>query len=733
MTAFIDARITQGREALTKDRPFAAIKAFKTALSLAADPSRRDFCLVGLDRAMLAAGADQDAQTQWAFSLASDGTSHQTLVAMIIGALEAERPDIAKNRLNEIETHLDPIPVWQLGHKILLAASETGAAHTHLETGGGHMPPEVKARFKAQILLAENRFKEVLDLCMNGLAGSSSDLLSIRIRALHGLGRYKQVEDLIAAQRDYYPDEAWIDVELARNATAMRDRPLAVARWRQVANRRDASLSHLRGYVEALLANLDVNDARQAIAEAEAAGSLPAASTRSLSARVAAALSDYDEAMEILETAIEDFGGESSRASLARLWMESSAVAFSKYQLGEGQEWFERHVEFIRMAHSHHPVSIRIRMLLVHALVRCGAVDEALTEIERLPDGNRPEVLRLGIWAAHARGKAERTRELWNIRKRLHYIPQLEDGPSARLRRLDENPTPRPDAVTLYSLVRDERLRLPWFLDHYRRLGIRHFVMIDNASTDGSTQYLRDCPDVTLYATSDNFIGAYDGMVWINHLKAMLNPDGWAVYADTDEALVYDGCETRLLPDLIELLEGEGAEAFTGYMLDMFSPTPASSADMDAADTDYTSRYPAYLPTVFSTPSITCPYRTHNGGVRSLFGTKHDLTKTPLVKNSAGVAFLRSSHDITPARVSNMSGALLHYKITDGLAAQAQAVVADKMRSINCHFRYRKYAQAGDLGDLLKPVLDDARVYSGSRSLVETGMIPALPWTETLS
>ncbi len=44
--------------------------------------------------------------------------------------------------------------------------------------------------------------------------------------------------------------------------------------------------------------------------------------------------------------------------------------------------------------------------------------------------------------------------------------------------------------------LRDERVRLPWFLHYYRAMGVRHFLMVDNASTDGSTEYLRNQPDV---------------------------------------------------------------------------------------------------------------------------------------------------------------------------------------------------------------------------------------------
>lgn len=45
---------------------------------------------------------------------------------------------------------------------------------------------------------------------------------------------------------------------------------------------------------------------------------------------------------------------------------------------------------------------------------------------------------------------------------------------------------------------RHEMRRVPGFLDHYRRLGVRHFLIVDNASTDGTDRFLRGQADVSL-------------------------------------------------------------------------------------------------------------------------------------------------------------------------------------------------------------------------------------------
>ena len=57
----------------------------------------------------------------------------------------------------------------------------------------------------------------------------------------------------------------------------------------------------------------------------------------------------------------------------------------------------------------------------------------------------------------------------------------------------------RPEPILLFVTVRNERVRLPYFLEYYRKLGVDHFVVIDNGSDDGSREYLAAQPDLSLW------------------------------------------------------------------------------------------------------------------------------------------------------------------------------------------------------------------------------------------
>ena len=56
--------------------------------------------------------------------------------------------------------------------------------------------------------------------------------------------------------------------------------------------------------------------------------------------------------------------------------------------------------------------------------------------------------------------------------------------------------------MLLFATIRDEAVRLPHFLDHYRALGVSHFLFVDNESSDGTLDLLRDAADVVRELTT---------------------------------------------------------------------------------------------------------------------------------------------------------------------------------------------------------------------------------------
>lgn len=65
--------------------------------------------------------------------------------------------------------------------------------------------------------------------------------------------------------------------------------------------------------------------------------------------------------------------------------------------------------------------------------------------------------------------------------------------------------------VLVFATLRDEHIRLPYFLRYYRDLGVSHFLIVDNDSRDGGAEYLAQQPDVSLWSTRASYKGGGSG------------------------------------------------------------------------------------------------------------------------------------------------------------------------------------------------------------------------------
>ena len=147
-----------------------------------------------------------------------------------------------------------------------------------------------------------------------------------------------------------------------------------------------------------------------------------------------------------------------------------------------------------------------------------------------------------------------------------HFVVRFDATP-ARL------PDLAPDAIVLFACVRDEMIRIAQFLEHYRRIGVDHFVIVDNGSEDGTAEWLKQQPDVSLYRTSQSFAASGRGWAWLETLLERHATGRWCLVADADELLVYPGYPDHRLRDLVAYHEAHGFSAMASVMLDMYAAT----------------------------------------------------------------------------------------------------------------------------------------------------------------
>lgn len=124
--------------------------------------------------------------------------------------------------------------------------------------------------------------------------------------------------------------------------------------------------------------------------------------------------------------------------------------------------------------------------------------------------------------------------------------------------------------ILLFCTLRNEGVRLPYFLKYYREMGVSHFFFVDNDSTDGTAEMLAKQPDVSVWHTRKSYKRSRFGMDWMNWLLRRYGHDHWCLTVDPDEFFVYPFCDSRPLPALTDWLEASSIRSFSAMLLDMY-------------------------------------------------------------------------------------------------------------------------------------------------------------------
>nr|WP_214649938.1 glycosyltransferase family 2 protein [Palleronia pontilimi] len=265
----------------------------------------------------------------------------------------------------------------------------------------------------------------------------------------------------------------------------------------------------------------------------------------------------------------------------------------------------------------------------------------------------------------------------------------------------------RPNDILLICTLRNELKRLPFFLDYYRDLGIGHFLIVDNGSTDGSREYLAQQGDVSLWTTSESYAKSRFGVDWVNWLARRYGLGKWILCVDVDEFFIYPFCDTRPIRALTDWLDASEIRSFGTLMLDMYPKGAAS-------DVSYTpGQDPVEICSWFDAGNYTISRNWEyaslwvQGGprARKFFADKPyeapALNKIPLVKWGRGNVFVSSTHTLLPRGLNlvfddqggeKACGCLLHVKFLDAFLNRSE----DEMHRAE-HYKagreYRTYAE----------------------------------------
>jgi Glycosyl transferase family 2 len=286
-------------------------------------------------------------------------------------------------------------------------------------------------------------------------------------------------------------------------------------------------------------------------------------------------------------------------------------------------------------------------------------------------------------------------------------------------------------SVPVIAIVKNEIFFLPAFLDHYRGLGTKHFVFLDDRSEDGTSEFLLAQDDCTIVASEFSFAQEIDGkkahFLWRTALPQKYCDGGWGVHVDADELLEippgFDDIES-----FTHALDDRDVTAVGAVMVD-FYPERALDLKQNAlpqSKEELLSRYPYFddchygvwdngrnqflgtqcgvrhrmmlaheITNYARTPSS--PMKKLQVQLRKFWGTRKTksfcaLSKVPLVKWDKATEHL-SPHKLNRPPAPGILLPLMHFKLTSSLLQKIEFAIS----SGNYHKQSAEYRSYRDL------------------------------------
>jgi hypothetical protein len=280
---------------------------------------------------------------------------------------------------------------------------------------------------------------------------------------------------------------------------------------------------------------------------------------------------------------------------------------------------------------------------------------------------------------------------------RKHYSLRSVSDNTSKLRQGD---------ILLFSTMRNENIRLPYFLSYYRKLGVSHFLIVDNDSDDGGLEYLSRQEDVSVWTTKSSYRRSRFGVDWLNWLQRKYGHGHWCLVVDPDELFVYPFCDTRPIRALTDWLDSSSVRSFGAMLLDMYPKGRIDAVPYQPGQDpiEIASWFDPGNYVIERNPSYWNLWIQGGPRARVFFPDLPKkapaLNKIPLVKWDKRYAYVSSTHTLLPRGLNltydqwggeKASGVLLHVKFLDTFGSKAEEELGRKQH-YGQSVEYRAYA-----------------------------------------
>src|SRR5215218_7745946 len=317
------------------------------------------------------------------------------------------------------------------------------------------------------------------------------------------------------------------------------------------------------------------------------------------------------------------------------------------------------------------------------------------------------------------------------------------------------------DELVVVCPVRDGRPYIKSFVEHYLSMGVKHIFFLDNGSTDGTVEALKEYENVTVLRTTLPY-KEYKYLFKQYLIERFGKKGRWCLCEDIDELFDYPYSDIVGLGSLLRYLNERSYTAVAAQMLDMFpnEPLSGSSGAANLPDEPLKERHRFYdasdisrisikeLPRLRNNMRDSDEIKAFSGGIRlprlrnntlesdeieifyggirkTVFGDwTFNLTKFPLVFSDGRVKPMDgSSHWVDNARVADVTCVLYHYKFLDGHFHQQAAQAVREGQYNNISPVYKKYLQVLEGNPNLRVKQESSREIESVNDLVQNGFL----------
>ena len=285
--------------------------------------------------------------------------------------------------------------------------------------------------------------------------------------------------------------------------------------------------------------------------------------------------------------------------------------------------------------------------------------------------------------------------------------------------------------IRLFSVIRNEAIRLPFFLEYYRKMGVERFFFVDNNSTDDTVTFLLAQKDVHIFSTKQKFVFKE---YWLQELLDDYGIGYWCVAVDADEFIIYPYCEKITLRDFCNCLEKRGEDAIENLLVDMYSEKEFKKIRYNVGENlfDVFSYFDEY-----SYRRILDKRRnrlimqtietwTYFGGTRerAFNCPKICCSKYSLFKHNTNMCLDAGMHGIVGAQISEVQGVTLHFKYLKNFEEYVKQEVI-RAEHFGLAKEYQQYQEAMQNYKIDKLYYDKSQKYKDSLQMLQLGFMKA--------